>query len=105
MRGLHLIDSFAISSPLSSCYSLFLTVAGTITVASIPPRVFFSLVLARTSTSIFFLAARQEFAILRHRRVLDHGEDCRGRTALGAIDVRRPTRLVHWVYRRLPADR
>jgi len=91
-----MIDRFArrLSNPLFSV--LFLTVAGTVAAASIPARVFLRLVLPRT-TALALLSTRQEFAILRRRRVLDHGKDRRGCAALGTVDMRRLTWLVHRV--------
>lgn len=50
-------------------------------------------------------AAHQELAVLRYRRVLDQGEDCRRQPALGTVDVRRSTRLVHRIHRRFPTNR
>lgn len=48
--------------------------------------------------------ANQELMILRCRRVLDQGENRWRRAALGAVDVRRFARLVHWVHWRFPTD-
>lgn len=88
-----------------SITTLFLTFTGMSAAALILPHwVFLCLILPRAITLVLLFATREKLTILWHRYVLDHGKNRRSRAALGTVDVRRSARLVHRVYRRLPAD-